>query len=268
MSIRHQNPSEHDPAISALYRKADDLAPPFPLDEAILATAHHAARQRRQRWVLPLSTAAVVMLSVTVLMNMHDEWDFSRELADNAPTSQPSPSASSHTERQLAEKTESASDNAPRQLAREEDSVDSAPAEMRAQKPAPATPPTVEAKARIASPPAMANAPSSEQPQQAARLKAESDSTLAFTDALSDLSGAVEQEADYKRKSAASPQNTERPQATTIAPAEQEVLEPKPWLEKIRKLLKATKKDDARKELEAFKKRYPDYKLPADLTSL
>ncbi|NIU13430.1 MAG: hypothetical protein GWN76_05260, partial [candidate division Zixibacteria bacterium] len=76
----------------------------------------------------------------------------------------------------------------------------------------------------------------------------ESASALAFNDDFSGLSGAAE-------AAAASPplepgkddqQHAERTRAITMASAEQGILEPKPWLEKVRKLLEAKKMDDAR----------------------
>lgn len=47
----------------------------------------------------------------------------------------------------------------------------------------------------------------------------------------------------------------------------QDVLEPKPWLAKIRELVATGKAEAARMELESFKKRYPNYTLPDDLKS-
>lgn len=58
------------------------------------------------------------------------------------------------------------------------------------------------------------------------------------------------------------------PVISGMTQAEDKVLEPKPWIEKIHKLMEAKNLDEAKKELKAFRKRYPDYKLPDDLKSL
>jgi hypothetical protein len=48
-------------------------------------------------------------------------------------------------------------------------------------------------------------------------------------------------------------------------PAEQKVRTPEEWLEDIRRLKALGRLDEFDKELAEFRKRYPDYKLPADL---
>jgi hypothetical protein len=47
--------------------------------------------------------------------------------------------------------------------------------------------------------------------------------------------------------------------------AEQKVRTPEEWLEDIRRLKTQGRTEDVAKELAGFRKRYPDYKLPADL---
>lgn len=197
---------EHDPEISALYRKTGNVEPPTKLDVAVLATARRAIRQRRQRWILPLSTAAVLMLGITVLLKINSEW---------LPT-----------------------DSVPMAINHEETETS---AGMLEKKTAPISP---EPQALRAMP-----------PQQAARAKKEITESLDFSADSAPMSDSTMQEA-------------EKPVIAGSAQTEQKVLEPKPWIEKIYKLIEEKKADDAKKELDAFRKRYPDYKLPADLTSL
>ena len=64
---------EHDPDISELYRATRTAEPTAALDEKVLAQARRAARQRRRRWLLPLSTAAVVMVGLTLTLRMVDQ---------------------------------------------------------------------------------------------------------------------------------------------------------------------------------------------------
>src|SRR5512147_2040204 len=71
---------ERDPRVSKRYRELGAEEPPRALDEAILATARRPApsgsrpaRSFTQRWSLPLSLAAVVVLSVTVTLRIQHE---------------------------------------------------------------------------------------------------------------------------------------------------------------------------------------------------
>jgi hypothetical protein len=47
--------------------------------------------------------------------------------------------------------------------------------------------------------------------------------------------------------------------------AEQKVRTPEEWLEELRRLKGSGRTDEFVKELAEFRKRFPDYKLPADL---
>ncbi len=228
MNTPQDDMPEHDPHISALYRKAGNIEPPASLDEAVLASARRAVRQRRNRWMLPLSTAAVLMLGLTVLLKLNSEWQPGREFKDDTPASVT-----------LEEKTESAAGTLAKRAA-----------------PAPA-----KTLGLNAAPPSSATAPREEQPRQAARAKteiAESQGFAADNAAMSDL---IVPQTDKLKGS-------ESPVISGMAQAEQKVLEPKAWIKKIRKLIEAKNIDEAKKELEAFKKRYPDHKLPDDLKPL
>jgi hypothetical protein len=220
---------EHDPHISALYRKTGNIEPPASLDETVLANARRAVRQRRNRWMLPLSTAAVLMLGLTVLLKLNSEWQPTPKLEDSAPTS-----------------------------AANEDKLAEAPIRMMAKKAAPAP---AETRALKSAPPSIATAPRDEQPRKTAREKTEIAKMLGSASDTAPISDSAIQQAEKSK-------DTESPVITGMAQAEQKVLEPKEWIKKIRKLLEAKKQDEAEKELKAFRKRYPDYKLPDDLKAL
>jgi len=70
---------EHDPQLAADYRFAAEEMPPAALDERIRAAARREAgagprrQPRRSAWQVPVSLAAVVVLSVTVVLMMRDE---------------------------------------------------------------------------------------------------------------------------------------------------------------------------------------------------
>lgn len=68
---------ENDPQLTALYRAGADAGPPGHLDDAIRAAARRevVAGPRRhglRRWSVPVSLAAVVVLSVTVVTMMRE----------------------------------------------------------------------------------------------------------------------------------------------------------------------------------------------------
>lgn len=85
--MRLPNDTEHDVKLAALYRAAGDEQPPPVLDDAIRAAAHRAVASRPRlagspfirSWRVPLSVAAVVVLSVSVVTLMREE---SPEMAD------------------------------------------------------------------------------------------------------------------------------------------------------------------------------------------
>ena len=62
-----------DPDITALYRSTRREEPNAALDGRILSEARHVARRRRNRWLLPLSSAAVVMLGLTLTLKLVDQ---------------------------------------------------------------------------------------------------------------------------------------------------------------------------------------------------
>ncbi|MDP1537540.1 MAG: hypothetical protein Q8L95_10195 [Burkholderiales bacterium] len=69
---------EQDPQLAAIYRAAADAAPPAHLDDAVRAAARRevAAAPRRhgfRRWSVPISLAAVIVLSVTVVTMMREQ---------------------------------------------------------------------------------------------------------------------------------------------------------------------------------------------------
>ena len=62
-----------DPQVSAAYRALAAEEPPRALDEAILAASRSPAKGWTQRWALPLSLAAVMVLSVVVTLRVQQE---------------------------------------------------------------------------------------------------------------------------------------------------------------------------------------------------
>ncbi len=64
-----QSPTPDDRGLSQLYRRTRREQPSAELDRAVLAEARLAlARRRRRRWLVPLSTAAVLVLGVSLTL--------------------------------------------------------------------------------------------------------------------------------------------------------------------------------------------------------
>jgi len=74
-----------DEKISQRYRELGAEEPPRALDDAILAAARRSASSWSKRWAVPLSLAAVVVLSVTVTLRIQHEQP---EIAAPAPAVQ------------------------------------------------------------------------------------------------------------------------------------------------------------------------------------
>jgi hypothetical protein len=90
---------ERDPGLDRLYRAAGSEEPPAHLDAAILAAAHREAGARPRaagsvlrRWQVPVSIAAVVVLSVSLVTLVKEEGG--EQLVPLAPSRLPAPPAS------------------------------------------------------------------------------------------------------------------------------------------------------------------------------
>lgn len=59
-----------DPTLSSLYRATRREQPPAGLDARLLEQARRQAARRRHRWWLPLSSAAVILLGVSLLLEL------------------------------------------------------------------------------------------------------------------------------------------------------------------------------------------------------
>ena len=109
MSETPHNDRERDAQLTAMYRAAGQDAPPAALDAAILAAARRevAARPRPadysfgRKWRAPLSIAAVIVLSVSLVTLMREE---APELAAPPRADAPSPDTSAKSAYELAER--------------------------------------------------------------------------------------------------------------------------------------------------------------------
>jgi hypothetical protein len=225
----------HDDGISRLYQKSRIEEPPMGLDSAILTRARKAVEKKkslwcRVRWMVPLTSFALAMLTATLFIQMKQEHP---EIL--APSSVISPAPELQTEEGLK-------DDLQRDLKKRKVTEDKEQTEKRDAAAAPA--PAMELKS---APAEMEVAPA----RKLMKQKREAVGASQFRSRENLL------EAD----SVAAP----KAEALKAPLKSQAILDPEAWIVKIRTLLEQKKRDEAIKELEAFKTAYPDYQLPADL---
>ncbi|MEJ2590633.1 MAG: hypothetical protein P8178_04375 [Candidatus Thiodiazotropha sp.] len=83
-----------DPALSDLYRRARREQPPAALDAAILAQARRRLAQRRRRWLMPVSTVAVILLGFSLTLTLVERPEWSSAPPRPAPAEHEAPSQS------------------------------------------------------------------------------------------------------------------------------------------------------------------------------
>lgn len=70
---RHNRDSGQDPEITKLYRATRREEPSAELDTRILEQARITARHHRRRWLVPLSSAAVILLGLTLTLQLMEQ---------------------------------------------------------------------------------------------------------------------------------------------------------------------------------------------------
>ena len=234
---------ERDAKISAAYRELGTEEPSRALDEAILGAARKSVQPWTRRWAVPLSLAAVVVLSVVVTLRIQHE---------QPGIEQPAPvRKEEQVARQVAEPAKPAAEpvaRAPQQksMTRKEAQAfpsspqDQAVAESRV---AAAVPPPAPA-------PAAAPAPRMEEAPALAKR----------ADAASEV-GAVAGSVAPPAPAAAAPAMRAM-QRERIAGERTVALTPEKELERIEELRKQGLHEEADRALAEFRKRHPDFKIP------
>jgi hypothetical protein len=220
--------------VSRLYRTAPAEEPPPALDARIKAAARVGLTLRRPRWMLSLSVAAVLMLSISVLLRMQQEGvsPIPTEEAVPAPAAtfqapvESAPASIESEARSSAAPAPRAENPVPESRSRESrDSV---------AEPFPAAP------AEAPAPVQRKSAPQRTDEATGAQNRDKSESLMSAPPAVDDAAR-MEQSAPLR--------------------------EPADWVEHIRRLRTEGRKPEAAAELQAFRERYPDYPLPEDLRS-
>lgn len=216
---------ERDAKLQAAYRALGAEEPPRALDEAILAAARRPHRGWAQRWSVPLSLAAVVVLSVVVTLRIQHE--------------QPAPVQ----EKVLVAKTPAAPAATPTP-------------------PAPAAPVQTRKEAAAAKP--VPPPPAAPQPFPSAMQDKAAEQAGG---AAAPASGVASVERSLSRRDAEvarMPESRSAPAAARLMAAKPALPEtPEQELERIAKLRADGRHDEADKALAEFRRRLPDYSIPA-----
>jgi len=252
MTTEREDADPRDGQVSARYRELAREEPSARLDAAILGAARaRAARPGVRRWAVPVSLAAVLVLSVIVTTRIHEE---APHLESGAPapagrTAKPAtPPAPAPAEAKTAGKIER---EAPRPPQRREARQEPAKAELRADM----AKQSLEEREAVpfAAAPAAALEPAAE--AKAAR-PAEQSAAGAVP-----APPAVGSAADRMAASRAAPASAPMVARERSEPAAFEE-SPEKWLEHIARLRGEGRKAEADESLARFRRRYPDYKIP------
>jgi hypothetical protein len=256
-------PDLRDPRLDGAYRETPREEPPPALDERIRAAARRAVDARPQslsarrswasRWRIPLSIAATVVVAVTLSFMVQDEE--ARKSRVDTPISSPVPQTAPAM-REMEAKQPEPTPAPPATIQKRQ-----ADAEARGRadevSPAPATPAQEAIKPAPSAPAATAGAapaPFVREEQLRSMPDTEAAPGLSRDRALSDRPVGATREAVPARA----------PAAPAAVPAQRP---PEAWLEEIRRLKAQGREAEAAAELAEFRRRYPDFALPADLSA-
>ncbi len=280
---------EDDSRLAALYRKLPRPEPDAALDAAVLAMARRAAAApaprpapRRRHWLPLLGAAATVALAVGIAYRLapqlgnqrgvpassgasdaarREEAQAPAATTQAAPPARPAPPAAVtppvETDRRQLQKVENAAAPAPAPFPGATDATAAA-----AKAPAPAAAGRVaanreaEMKKSAAAVSESAAAPASmSAPAQAAAAPAEPALRVGTP-----AGNAFEAPKPAKDRA--------QDHAYSAAVLRNSRLYPESWIAEIQRLLRAGRREEARQNLELFRSKYPDYRLPEDLRDL
>ncbi len=254
--------------LSRLYADAPQIEPPDHLDAAILAEAHRAVNARpgagpKRRWAIPLglvaSLFAVVMIGLQLPYMLKEpvplQAPMEAKVTAAMDESAAAPESRAQNERMKILATERArsviSGNTPAPVAVQAHAQPAAP--------------------KIAVPMAAAPAPALAAKRLEMNERAETGNIGALSKEKKSANIGESSVNDALRSLApaaagvATPPPVRQERALMQDAADKTVLSPEDWLMRIKKLKQAGKQEDAKTELAAFRKRYPDYPVPSAL---
>lgn len=236
------NTSEHDDTLSSLYAKSKTGMPPASLDDAILAAARRqvksaprAMKSGYRRWAVPMSVAATLVLSLTVVLNIDIE---QTEMKGYAPMPDASMMPEKKAEAPLARSEMEFQQNFAEPASRARNAVQLQQ-----------TPVDAVAKAKR-----QLNKPLHEIQMEADMAPAPEPTMVVSETAEPGLLAEDVAESEQKIK-------PDEVMGATASASMASVMEQEQWLINIESLLKNNKQPEAVKQLKAFGKKYPDYDL-------
>jgi hypothetical protein len=253
--------------LSRLYADTPQVEPPGHLDAAILAEAHRAVNARpgarpKRRWAVPLGLVA--SLFAVVMIGLQLPYLLKEAVPLQAPAEE---QITAVMGRSAAEPAPAARINESRKM----QSMDKARSEI-ANQPAPQK---AEASIQPAAPVVAAPMAAMPAPAMAAkRAEMKESAASANTGALlqekksADVGGSSTNDAlkQLAPASAGVASLSAQPERELMKDGSGKAsLRPEDWLTRIGKLKQEGKLEEFRKELQAFKKRYPDYPVPAGI---
>ncbi len=266
-----------DPRVSAGYRALGEAQPPEALDAAILAASRRAVgagpqragASRLRRWALPVSIAAVVVLSLSLVVRVQLERPDLEALLPPVAVDKPAGDAkeevaalAKRNELARTEPKAKAGAAAPATAERERQALRAPPT------PAPAPAAAPPARAFVAEPPAPKSAPAPAPAESAApaQLGAASGAAPAAAPGIpegrADRAPSAEPQAAGRVASNAALED--RAQASAEAAGKKDEV-PREWLERIARLRREGRVKEADDSLAEFRRRYPDYEIPREM---
>jgi hypothetical protein len=245
--------------LSRLYADSPQIEPPDHLDAAILAEAHRAVNARpgakpKRRWAIPLGMVA--SLFAVVMIGLQLPHLLSEPALQQAPTEAKIAAA---MDENAAAPALRAQNERMKILA-----TDKAKTEMTSNRPAPVA---AEAYAQPAVPMVAAPAPAAKSLEMRERAEIQSAGTLSKEKKSAAVGGSNLNDALESLAPAAAvmapPPPAQLGRALKKDETGQASLRPEDWLTRIKKLQQEGKQEEAKKELAAFKKCYPDFPVPA-----
>lgn len=251
------DPELRDPRLDDAYGETPRDEPSPAADEHIRAAARRAvdarptplvpqdSRRSFARWRVPLSLAATVVLAVTVAL-MVDEEDGRPRDDNSVPLASPPQAEPPDTSSERDAGVRSSGDTVAPQKPAEAKRSTAPPRNDIAPPAAPPPQPLREERRRLP------DSPAAGAPAEAARTPAP-----AAAPPAADSAAPMRKE----RPASARPDRAEREAASAVAPARS----PEEWIDEIRRLKAHGLDAEAAAEVAEFRRRYPNYVLPAEL---
>jgi hypothetical protein len=282
--------AERDPRIERLYRDAAHEEPPARLDAAILAAARRevgagprSLASKLRRWHVPISIAAVVVVSVSLVILMQEERGKREETAAvqaipapaDQPAAPPAPHAPPAIAKEAMQRAPEFSMSAGPMPRADREAAESSSSEVAARRRPDAAAPASPGAGDVATPAGKTlpqpflSAPSSGMEERATHPveDAVTAGRAASAPAASSAPRSAPPQAEARRSApvagALATKSIEQDRAPVWRDYEKEL--PEKWLARIEELKVQGREAEAQEMLAEFRRRFPDHPLPSSL---